>query len=114
MDEALKYILEGLSAIAVVVITRFLIPWIRTLIANTQYEWVLKIVDAAVRAAEQTITDPKTGKIKKEKVIELVNKVLAEKHIKMDADLIDSIIESAVFTMNNEIEEKRKTEKVSE
>ncbi len=84
----LSFILKAVISIAVVVITSYVIPWLKE---KRLYEYVM----IAVQAAEQMIRESGAGA----KKYELVEEWLTSKfHI--SAEEAKSLIESAVYEMN--------------
>ena len=63
------------------------------------YECLVKIATVAVHSAEQLIGSKK-GQEKKEYAKTIIEKYLSSRGIKLDLDLIEAAIESAVYNMN--------------
>ena len=51
--------------------------------------------------SEQTVKEEKSGAKKKAMVLDMIEIICKEAHISITQDQIDSLIESAVFAMNN-------------
>lgn len=85
-----------------IIITKNVIPYIKTLIKSSDYAELFGIVEVAVKAAEQKFQAPKQGKVKKAEVYSFVSHWLEEKGIHISEDEIDRLIEAAVFSMNAE------------
>ena len=79
------------------IITGFLIPYMRSKISMQNQELINDLVKIAVTAAEQIYRGSGRGKEKKEYVI----KWLEERNIKVDADKIDAMIEAAVYELTH-------------
>lgn len=101
MNELLFNILQVAIIAAVVIFTRYLIPALECYIQGSRYAWVANIIQDAVESAEQTITEPKSGGKKKAMVIDTVRRILKEMKIDITEDQLESLIESAVYTMKN-------------
>lgn len=86
-----------------IILTKNIIPYIKTLIKTSNYAELFDIVEVAVKAAEQKFQAPKQGKIKKAEVYNFVSHWLEEKGIHISEDEIDRLIEAAVFSMNLEV-----------
>lgn len=97
MNDITLKILELVVVVAVILMTRYVIPWIKSNTAINQNAIIVELVNAAVLFAEQTMTG---GSVKKEAVMSLVCDALAEKGIDVTHDQIDALIEAAVFAMN--------------
>lgn len=97
MNDIILNILEIAIVITVALITRYLIPWIKSHIAINENEVLIDLVNMAVMYAEQTMTG---GKVKKDAVIELLKKELAERGINVTDEQINALIEASVYAMN--------------
>ena len=89
---AAAFYLVGLLFIAVV------IPYVRSRTSGADWDKLSKMANTAVRAAEQLYRESGMGKKKKEAVLQW----FANRHIKIDPDKLDSLIEEAVFNLKNE------------
>ena len=101
MNKILFDVLVGVMIICIILITRYLIPYIKRLIHDSQYAELLDIIEQSVDALEQTIKQSGMGKVKKAEVVKFVTNWLNEKEITISEEQLDKLIESAVFTMNN-------------
>lgn len=72
-------------------------------IRQTRWAWVADIVDAAVRAVEQTMAGHLHGQEKKDAAKRYVREILDKNGIRLDDGQIDTLIEAAVRAMNQEI-----------
>lgn len=97
MNEVTFLILKIIVSVSIALITTFLIPFIRSQTKTKQQEELLKIVQVAVQAAEQTLTG---GEVKKEDVLKFMTDWLAKRGIHISDEQLDKLIESAVFAMN--------------
>ncbi len=89
-------IFEAILAIISLLITGFLIPFIKQRISDEKYENLKKWINVAVKAAEQ-IYGSKTGQQKKEYVISF----LLSKGISFDVAEIETLIESEVYKLTS-------------
>lgn len=99
MDDLTFMILKAVMSFCVALITAWLIPYLDTLRNDKRFAKVIDMIALAVRAAEQTITDPKSGKIKKEQVTQFIKEWLNKENIVMTDEEISELIESAVYSM---------------
>lgn len=90
--------LVNLVVIAIsVIVTRFLIPYLKTKMSKDQRELLLTVVNQAVLAAEQIYAHAdKSGKTKKQYVIDFIK----SRGIKISNEEIDVLIEAAVKELN--------------
>lgn len=98
-NEIIKYIVEGIIALVLILVSRYLIPLIKNKIGDDQFTKLAGWVKFAVLKAEQVLT-AETGEQKKEYVISFIDEVLAENKINVTAEQLDVLIESAVKEMN--------------
>lgn len=101
MHEVIIDIVCFIAAFCGFVITGTIIPYIKTLIKNSEYNDIYDITLTAVQAAEQKCKTPKQGRVKKADVYAFVSHWLDDRGIRITEDEIDRIIESAVWEMNN-------------
>lgn len=86
-----------------IILTKNVIPYLKTLIKTSDYADIFDIVEVAVKAAEQKCTAPKQGKAKKADVYNFVSHWLDNKGIHITEDELDRLIEAAVYSMNTEV-----------
>ena len=104
MREITLELLKLALMIATLVITRYVVPWIK---AKTQSDTMSVLIDwvmQAVLAAEQ-MHQAQSGAERKAIVTKFIKELLAPKNISLSDEEIDTIIEAAVKQMN--IETKR-------
>lgn len=102
MSEMLYNVVTVVVMVAITIIVRYAVPWLKLQIEESQYAQVIEVVEEAVRAAEQTIRKSGQGTIKKERVVEFLHTWLKSKGITMTYEQIDNLIEAAVYAMNHE------------
>lgn len=88
-------IMEAIIALVVAVITAFVIPWLKGKIDADKLEQIKLWVTVAVEAAEQLYNGTGRGEEKKAYVV----KFLQEKGFTLDPDILDKLIEAAVFNL---------------
>lgn len=89
-------IFEAIITIVSLLVTSFLIPYIKQRLSVEKYEDLKKWVNVGVKAAEQ-IYGSKTGQEKKEYVVSF----LKSKGITFDIDEVSALIESEVYKLTN-------------
>ena len=100
-----QYVFGALVAIVVccvAIVTRCLVPYLKSQVEASKYADLVDIVQTAVEALEQTIRESGQGKAKKAQVIAFVSAWLAEHDMYITEEQLDKLIEAAVFTMNKE------------
>ena len=97
MDEITLMILKVIVSVCAAMITAYVIPYLKTLRNDVRYKRLIDMVMVAVQAAEQAIKKP--GEQKKAEVEKFVSDWLEKQGIKISAEELDQLIESAVFTM---------------
>ena len=98
MNDILFELLKAVIVLAVVLLTRYALPYLKQVVERSRYEWVLQWVDVAVRSAEQTIQEG--GQEKKAIVTEFIREQLIQKKISLSDEQLNNLIESAVYAMN--------------
>lgn len=104
MDNMSTYITQALVLILIGVITKFIVPYVKSQITTQKLSFVTTWVDSLVNAAEQKIQGSKMGDEKKKWVVDMLKKL----GIVVD-DSVDALIESAVLVLNNAIDSAAKT-----
>lgn len=100
MNDILFEILKTVVIIAVILVTRYFIPALKSYVSRTNYAWIVAIVKDAVECAEQTIKEEKSGPKKKALVMETVGRIFSDANINITQDQLNALVESAVYTMN--------------
>lgn len=91
-------IVNALITLAALLITTFLIPWIKKKVDAEKLTEIQRWATIAVEAAEMIYNSSGMGEVKKKYVADF----LASKGYKLDQDAVDKLIESIVFEMNTE------------
>lgn len=103
MNDITFLLVKVVAAVAMTLITGFLIPVLRSYVQNNKEQQLYNLVETAVRAAEQTIKESGMGAVKKEQVVGCVTQWLFDRGISIRADQLDQLIEEAVYLMKNPI-----------
>lgn len=101
MDEIIFEIIKIIVMVAVLVITRYLIPWIKRKIGVDKLEEAEKWAKYAVLKAQQVLWAEK-GQDKKAYVTEFLKEILIAKNIALSDEQLDVLIEAAVKQMKIE------------
>lgn len=101
MNEVLFNILLFTIIICSVAFTGTVIPWIKTQIHNSEYAELLDTVEQAIRKAEQKIKGVKQGTVRKAQVVAFLRDWLNRHSIEITEEQLDTLIEAAVWSMNN-------------
>ncbi len=101
MNEIMLEITQAVIIICAVILMKYLIPWIKSKIEATQYEWVVNVVTDAVQYAEQ-VAKGKEGSDKLEMVTRYVKATLNERNISIPDSEIRAAIESTVYLLKKE------------
>ena len=91
-------LIKAIITVLGVVITMFVVPWIKRNVSDATLQMILRYVEIFVAAAEQ-IFDASQGAEKKAYVLEK----LAEKNFKVNIAEIDDYIEAAVLKLHKEL-----------
>lgn len=101
MRDIILELLKLTIMIAIFLITRYAIPWIRAKTENSVMQSLIDWSMQAVMAAEQT-HDAGSGVEKKAIVTEFIKKLLLQKNIALSDEEIEMLIEAAVRQMKME------------
>lgn len=88
-------ILSIVFALVIVVISRYLIPYLKTRLEKEGQEQLVELIENLVQAAEQLFTAEKSGEQKKEYVVN----ALSEKGV-LITESVNAMIESAVYSLD--------------
>lgn len=102
MNDILFEILKAVMVLAIILVTRYAVPYIKMKLESSKQEWLEKWIDVAVRSAEQTVFGDKQGAEKKRIVTEFIRQQLIKKNISISYEQLNNLIEAAVFAMNGE------------
>lgn len=87
---------------AVMLITLFIVPYLKTLRESEEFKLIIEAVSKAVNYAEQTIKGSGMGSVKKEEVVDVINDYLKLIGVTLSPALLDVLIEDAVYVMNSQ------------
>lgn len=104
MNDLLFSIIKLLVIILITLIVRYGVPYLKQKLEDAKLSGVAKWVGEAVKAAEQTITQPGAGAEKKAIVVKFLREILTAKNISISDDQLNTLIEAAVFAMNKSLE----------
>lgn len=94
-EEIIKIIVEAIASISVILITTYVIPWIKGKIGEDKYKLIETYTQLAVRSAEQLYT-PEEWIKKKVYVYKCVSDKLTEVGLNLSEVEINNIIEGWV------------------
>lgn len=101
MNEILFEVIKVVVMVAVLVLTRYLIPWLKAKIGADKLAVAEKWVKYAVLKAQQVLWE-KNGQDKKAYVTEFLKEILIAKNIALSDEQLDVLIEAAVKQMKIE------------
>lgn len=82
------------------VISWFVIPWLKEKRAQIQDERIKKAVDEGCKWAQQKLKDA-SGATKRQKVLEFANDWLQKRGYNIDPDLLNTYLEASVYDINS-------------
>lgn len=92
------------------IIAKSVIPFLRAKkdaaleqLRATRWFWVADLIDSAVNAVEQTVSEEIHGDDKKELARHYIMEILKENNIEISVDQLDTLIEAAVKAMNDDL-----------
>lgn len=103
MAEGFDVIMKIVLSICIIIISTFVVPYLKSLSDNVRWQKFVNMVCDAVEAAEQLIKEPGSGVKKKEMVIAFIKKYLDEAGINVTDEELNILIEAAVKRMNDKV-----------
>ena len=97
MNDVTLLLIRLVVITASMLITLFVVPYLKTLRESKEFELIIEAVSKAVNYAEQTIKGSGMGQTKKEEVIDVL-KIIG---VNLSPALLDVLIEDAVYIMNS-------------
>lgn len=101
MNEIIFEVIKIVVMVAVLVITRYLVPWLKEKIGTDKLATAEKWVRYAVLKAQQVLWE-QGGQDKKAYVTEFLKEILMAKNIALSDEQLDVLIEAAVKQMKLE------------
>lgn len=101
MNDIIFEILKIVVMLAVLVVTRYLIPFIKEKISSSNFETAAQWAKYAVLKAQQVLW-AESGEDKKAYVTEFLKEILIAKNIALSDEQVDVLIEAAVKQMKIE------------
>ena len=101
MNEIIFEVIKVVVMVAALVITRYLVPWLKEKIGTEKLAVAEKWARYAVLKAQQVLWD-ETGKDRKAYVTEFLKEILIAKNIALSDEQLDVLIEAAVKQMKIE------------
>lgn len=93
--EMITKLTEAIVTVVVVLITAYVVPWLKGKIGENKYNQILIFAETCVRSAEKIYT-PEEWAQKKRYAVEMVQKKAGELGITITQEEINAIIEGAV------------------
>ena len=110
MENLIFNVLVAVVVALIGIITRSLLPFLKAKkeeatakLRQTRWSWAADIVDAVVRAVEQTVSEGIHGKEKKEEAKAIIRRMLVQNGLNLSVEQVDTLIEAAVQAMNADI-----------
>lgn len=110
MNNLIVNVLIALIVALIGVITKTLLPYLKAKkeeamgkLRQSKWCWAVEIIDAVVRAVEQTVAEDVHGLDKKNYAMKYIVPFLEKNGIHLSEEEIDSLIEAAVQAMNEGI-----------
>ena len=101
MNDYMSIIVKIVVSVLLVIISRYLIPYLKSLYDDVKWKKFLDMVYDAVDAAEQIIKEPKSGEQKKEMVVSFIKEYLSKLGVTVTEEELNILIEAAVKRMND-------------
>lgn len=102
MREFLEILIQAVFTVLAAATSFFVIPYLKKLVEKYELQELTEFIIEQVKAAEQIYRNmPKSGKRKKEDVLENVADFCDQNKIDYDSFYINEKVEAAVFNMKN-------------
>ena len=93
----------AVASIVCIIITAYVLPWIKSKVGNERYNMILEAIDRGVRAAEILFSGREpSGPEKKQYVINYIKIWLETRGLEVSSDELDVLIESTVKNLKLE------------
>ena len=102
MNEMTFNILKLVLSVCTILITIYVLPYLKAKLKADKYNDLMETIRKAVLAAEQKLGAGE-GKLKKAEVLSFVMDYISKEGLDIAEDVVDMIIESYVFELNQEI-----------
>ena len=96
-------IIEAIIALVSIVVTTFLIPYIKTKMTANQFSYLGEVIKVAVSAAEVLFNGDGRGTEKREYVTNYVKKICEKHKITFDANAVRQMIEKSWLELTQEV-----------
>lgn len=96
--ELVSKLIEAVVTVAVVLITAYVIPWLKSKIGENKYNEIVSYVEFAVRCAEK-LYNTEQGKEKKQYVYSYILRKAKELDIELTEEDINILIEGVVHAV---------------
>lgn len=100
-SELATLIIKTVFAVISIFLTYYIIPWFKSMYQLNTDAKFKKFLNDAVKAAEQTIKEDKSGPKKKEYVLRNAKKWLSDSGLDISDEALNALIESLVYDLNN-------------
>lgn len=100
MNDLTFNILKIVVSVVMALVAYYVIPYIKRRIESDKYNELLKMINVAVQAAEQSVKGKGMGALKKENVTTFIKSWLAQVGLNITDEQLDQLIEAAVFELN--------------
>lgn len=94
-QELLTKLIESVVTVVIVLISAYVIPWLKNKVGEDRYNQILTYAELVVRSAEK-IYIPEEWQTKKNYAVEMVIVKARELGLNLSADEVNAIIEGAV------------------
>lgn len=103
VDNTMVKVLELIITALMMVITRYLVPYLQSVINEKADATTRKIIKESVVAMEVIFAANGTGALKKEEATKFVVNYLSNRNIKISDEEVNVLIEAAVNAMKKEV-----------
>lgn len=93
--ELMTELTKGIVSVVLILITAFVIPWLKNMVGENKYETIVEYAEIVVRSAEKLYT-PEEWSVKKSYAVHMLNKKAEALGLNISEQEINAIVEGAV------------------
>ena len=87
-------LVNTVASLAIILVTYFLIPWLRQKIDTNKYNYLIDNIEKVVRAAKQIFSDdPRDNELKKKYCVKYITNLINKINIEMTEEEVSILIE---------------------
>ena len=102
MNEVIFQLMRAAMIAILAILAAYIRPAVKSYISQSQFSRLIDVAGDAVKAVEKQLGGKQFGEVKKQAARDIINKICAERNVVITDAQVDSLIESACKTMDDE------------